>query len=620
MTNFEKDVLAHDDTLASGTPSNVSSQLLSQAVLGRAVLRAKPQRAGACVTAALREPPRKILGMTRLARWLPCLLVMLAGYFSAPTVWAQTPEQPVAPVPSMQPQDVQIADPTLRQALAPLLMRNRQLEQQVRSQQQTLTDLAAQLSRSEVLLDETTRMVARGDKELDALRRQGTSLSTTSVKQEVRLSSVENYSTNNTVHLDRFWLLIAAALVFVMQAGFKCLEVGMVRPQHGNSVGMMNVLDFMVVSVVFFLFGFGFMFGDSLHGWIGASLFAPTVSSMESANPKFGLEFFMFQLGFAAVCATIVGGAVAERTGIIPYMLIAVFAGGVVYPIVGHWCWGVEFYSDPVNGAASGWLKQLGFVDFAGSTVVHSIGAWMSLWAIRQVGARRGRFNENGTPNDEPFSPYSLGYATLGVFLLWFGWWGFNGGSQLRYDLEVSGIVLNTNIGAAVGGLVAFFHAMVFDRERSYVKLLGGILGGLVAVTANCNQISPLGAIIIGAVAGLIHNFAYDWLLKRKLDDAVGAIPVHGACGVWGTLAVALFGNKLTMPWMQQLGVQLIGIVVVFVTVSAVSYAFFRLLDQLGMRVTSYEERHGFTVGSQERAAPALRAPELTRVVWTAEK
>jgi Amt family ammonium transporter len=228
----------------------------------------------------------------------------------------------------------------------------------------------------------------------------------------------------------------------------------------------------------------------------------------------------------------------------------------------------------------------MGFIDFAGSTVVHSVGAWISLVGIWFIGARDNRFGEDGTVNYEDFKSYSLAYSTLGVFILWFGWWGFNGGSQLKYDLSVASIILNTNTAAAFGGLVAFFHAYSRDPQNLYAKLLGGVLGGLVAITASCNITSPLNAMVIGGVAGLIHNFAFDGLLKLKLDDPVGAIPVHGACGVWGTLCVSFFG-KLERSRIDQFWIQLLGIGVVFFTVILLSIVFMWFLDRyIGIRIT----------------------------------
>lgn len=417
----------------------------------------------------------------------------------------------------------------------------------------------------------------------------------------------------NVTHLDRFWLLISAALVFFMQAGFKCLEVGMVRRVHGNSTAMKNLLDWMVLSAAFFLFGFAFMYGPSWHGLIGTGLFAPTFEQMKVANPKFGLEFFLFQLAFAGTSATIVSGAMAERTAIVPYMLIALFTGGVIYPLIGHWCWGLDFRLDNVSGVSTGWLRKLGFVDFAGSTVVHSVGAWVSLVGVLMVGPRLKRFTRDGHVNDAPFRPYSLGYSVLGVFVLWLGWWGFNGGSLLKYDTNVSSIVLNTNIGGAFGGLIAFTHAAVRDREQSYAKLIGGTIGGLVAVTASCNVIDSTQAMLVGAIAGFVHNLSFDALRRLKIDDPVGAVPVHGACGVWGTICVGLFGNLSQLARLRQVPhvarldqilLQLLGVATVFATTVVLSsIAILFLRATVGIRVSADEEEQGYEVGTPRRAA-----------------
>lgn len=509
----------------------------------------------------------------------------------------------------------------------------------------------------------------------------------TSVKAiDTRIKPLEKTTTDITTHVDRFWLLIAAALVFFMQAGFKCFEVGMVRAQHADTTAMKNLLNWLVLSAVFFVWGFGLMYGTSWRGIVGTSLFLPakedlgpvgpdkarftiTSESLEGlksrlptetwnhlkplaarefagleafhtallgqlgeqpattyqavilnevevkqgANPKFGLEFFLFQLAFAGTAATIVSGAMAERTGLIPYGIIALFAGGLVYPVVGHWIWGVDAHAMDINKwEATGWLKQRGFLDFAGSTVVHSVGAWISLAGIRALGPRLRRFRGKFVSYDD-YKPHNLGYSVLGVFILWLGWWGFNGGSTLVYDLDVSAVILNTNIAAAFGGLSSLLWAYFFSRKQSYEMLLGGTLGGLVAVTACCNVISSSQAIAVGFTAGAFHNLA-DWILKKtRSDDPVGAIPVHGACGVWGTLCVAIFGNleKIAdlrhvpvsdVSRLDQAYIQMQGIGVVMVVVLSGSYLFFRLLDGLvGVRVSPDEEEHGFVVGKPSK-------------------
>jgi Amt family ammonium transporter len=501
----------------------------------------------------------------------------------------------------------------------PVFGQNETPQQQLERHDRALTNLNNRVGRGERAVTGLETAATESKTAVKDLNTKNTQAMEGIADQEDRLKHVENNTTNNTVHLDRFWLLLAAVLVFFMQAGFKCLEVGMVRRQHGSSTAMKNLLDWMVLSAVYFLWGFGVMYGSSSGGFFGTDLFAPTVDAMATANPKFGLEFFLFQLAFAGTAATIVSGAMAERTGLLPYILLSLFVGGIVYPLIGHWAWGTDFHTNTAIGEATGWLKKLGFLDFAGSTVVHSVGAWVSLIGIWMVGPRLRRFNRDGSVNHQPFAPYSLAYSVLGVFILWFGWWGFNGGSQLRYDLNVSSIVLNTNVAAAFGGLTAFLLGCVFDRKQSYEKLIGGTLGGLVAVTACCNVISSSAAIAVGILAGVIHNLAYDALLRLRLDDPVGAIPVHGACGVLGTLCVAVFGdlNKLAevrgLPIEQitrlgQAGLQGLGIIVVMASVALLAIPFIWILDQVvGLRVMAEDEEHGFTIG--KTAAKGAQVP-----------
>ncbi len=427
-------------------------------------------------------------------------------------------------------------------------------------------------------------------------------------------------------YLDRFWVLIAGVLVFFMQAGFKTFEAGMVRKVHNDNVAIKNILDWLIISLVYFLVGFGLMFGDSFNGLIGTNLFGPTAEVMENvkitiADQYLGLEFFIYQLAFAATAATIVSGAMSERIALIPYIALSVFIGTLIYPVFGHWAWGGTFYQND-----QGWLYALGFRDFAGSTVVHSVGAWIALAGIIEIGPRIGRYDKEGNVNTKDFTPSNLGYSTLGVLILWFGWWGFNGGSQLKYDETIAPIILNTIIAGSAAGITAFFHALTQSRDKYAIfpKLLGGILGGLVAITASCNSVSPYEALFIGVAAGFIHNYSLDFLIyKLKLDDPVGAVAVHGFCGVWGTLCVAFFGqldtdffvqnNSLfysehsvlgfmenTHIRIQQGIIQLIGIITAFLFTFILSLAFFKMIRKvpgIGLRVLPSDEKRGSILG-----------------------
>ena len=462
---------------------------------------------------------------------------------------------------------------------------------------------------------------------LDSLETVLAALKTNSVDMSDELEKLKGgVITENRNYLNRFWVMLAAVLVFFMQAGFKAFEVGMVRPQHSAMVGMKNLMDWLVLSAVFFLLGFGFMFGES-NGLFGTSLFAPSFETMQSLGLSYGMEFFLYQLAFAGTAATIVSGAMSERTILLSYVLISLFVGLIVYPLFGHWAWGNVYLKD--NNA---WLADLGFMDFAGSTVVHSVGAWVALVGAWMIGPRTGRFNKDGSLNKTGFSSGSLGYAVLGVFILWFGWWGFNGGSTLAYNDSVGTIILNTNLSGSFAGLAAFLHSYFVDRDNTYEKMLGGVLGGLVAITAGCNVVSPFEAMFIGTAAGILHNYAFDWLLKWRIDDPVGAIPVHGACGVLGTLCVGIFGDPYlfsgnqeaivqavnhlatergvdvaSIPFtdisldllpvgnFRQTIIQLFGVVVAFVFVVSLSYLFFRLIrGTLGLRISTTQEESGY--------------------------
>lgn len=404
-----------------------------------------------------------------------------------------------------------------------------------------------------------------------------------------------------SVDVDHLWVLLSTALVFFMQAGFKAFEVGMVRSEHVNAVGIKNLIDWIVGSLIFLFFGFGIMFGQSTFGFYGTDLFFGMGIQDNPEGSELGTIFFLFQIAFATTALTIVSGAMSERTSFISYMAVCAFVAIIVYPVFGHWAWGNLFYE---NNPA--WLADLGFIDFAGATVVHSVGAWVALVGIWMIGPRLGRFDSQG--NVVRFKSSNYSYSVLGVFILWLGWWGFNGGSQLALEKNVGDIILNTNIAGAAAGLIAFFHCYWFqDRADLYPKLLGGIIGGLVAVTASCAYIDHLDAFLIGAIAGLVHNYSFDLILhKFKLDDPVGAVPVHGFCGVWGTLSVALFADLAPgVSRLTQLGIQSIGVLVAFVFTTLTSFLIFSLLKKtVGLRVSPQEEKRGIIIGGEIEDEP----------------
>jgi ammonium transporter len=350
--------------------------------------------------------------------------------------------------------------------------------------------------------------------------------------------------------VDLAWLLTAAALVLFMQAGFTALESGLVRSKNSIHVAIKNFANFLVSASLFWLFGFGLMFGQSAGGWIGSTSFA------FDSKRAFLVAFFVFQLGFLGTATTLISGAVAERMRFGSYVALAFYVAAITYPIFGHWAWG----NGTIVGGENGWLKELGFMDFAGSTVVHSVGGWAALAAIIVLGPRIGRFG----PGAVPIRGHDLPLTTVGVFILWVGWYGFNGGSTLALTSDVPGIILNTTIAAAFGGVVGLALTWWLDRRPDVAMIMNSALAGLVGITASANIMDPWQATIIGAAAALVMRGAVYALERAKLDDAVGAVPVHLAAGIWGTLAVALLGDVNAFPTtssrLEQAGIQLAGI------------------------------------------------------------
>lgn len=387
--------------------------------------------------------------------------------------------------------------------------------------------------------------------------------------------------------MDVFWILLAAVLVFIMQAGFLCLETGLVRSKNSINVAAKNLTDFVLTCTVFWLVSFGLMFGQSYNGVIGTSHFMfGTHASSES------IAVFLFQMMFCGTAATLVSGAVAERMAFAGYLIVALLVALCVYPITGHWAW-----AGIVAGEASGWLEKLGFVDFAGSTVVHSVGGWVALAAILVIGPRTGRFD-----HDHQRIPGSnLPMAVLGCLLLWFGWFGFNGGSTLSWNEQVPGILLNTCLAAAFGGvsIAAVSYAIRHYMDVHYV--INGVIGGLVAITANCHVVTPPSAALIGLVAGVLVYWGEVLLEKLRVDDAIGVIPAHLIAGIWGTLAVALFGNPELigsgLTFAGQLQSQLIGIIAIGLYSFTSAFIFLHIINRLfPLRVSEPAEVMGLNV------------------------
>ena len=342
------------------------------------------------------------------------------------------------------------------------------------------------------------------------------------------MAEAEEEAAPELSNLDTVWMLVAGFLVFFMQAGFALVESGFVRARNVVNIFMKNFFDLSIGAIGYWAIGFGLMFGAS-NGIFGSSWFF--LSDLPEVYPGLtvpGYAFFFFQFAFAATAATIASGAMAGRTEFKGYLIYSLVVTVIIYPIVGHWIWG------------GGWLAEMGFWDFAGSTVVHSTGAWVGLVGAIFLGPRRNRFGPDGVP----MPGHSMTLAALGTFILWLGWFGFNPGSQLNSDASsIALITVTTNIAAAAGGLSAMIMGWYFVGKPQLPWGLNGALAGLVAITAPTAFVTPGEAIIIGAIGGIIMFIGVNTLERMKIDDVVGAVSVHGFCGVWGTLAVGIFSN-----------------------------------------------------------------------------
>lgn len=397
--------------------------------------------------------------------------------------------------------------------------------------------------------------------------------------------------------LNAIWVLIAAILVIFMNAGFGMLETGFCRQKNAVNILSKNLIVFALATVAFWAIGFSFMFGAGT-GFIGLGGFF--LSSTDAAT--YGLDpfptglpisvFFLFQAAFAGTAATIVSGAVAERIRFIDFLVFSLLITGISYPITGHWVWG------------GGWLGGMGFSDFAGSTVVHSVGGWAALMGAAFLGPREGKYRD-GQINAIP--GHNMSIATLGCLILWIGWFGFNPGSELAATENVPYIAVTTNLAAAAGGISATITSWLKDGKPDLSMIINGILAGLVAITAPCNAVSYLSAVIIGLLAGIIVVFAVSFFDNIHIDDPVGAISVHLVNGIWGTIAVGIFtfaendaGQRLGLIYgggLGQLGVQLLGILCVGgFTVVFSSIVWFALKSTSGLRVHAEEEIHGLDI------------------------
>jgi ammonium transporter, Amt family len=372
-------------------------------------------------------------------------------------------------------------------------------------------------------------------------------------------------------------IMLCAALVFFMQAGFALLESGLSRAKNAINVLMKNYLDMCFGAIAFFVIGYGLMYGANPSGFMGTSGFMPSGASLSTYTNV------LYAMMFAATAATIVSGAIAERTHFRAYIWGSIIITAIIYPIFGSWAWG-----------PGGWLAKQGFVDFAGSTVVHSVGGWCALAALIVVKPRLGRFAPNGEVRDIP--GHNLSAAALGALILWLGWFGFNGGSAVSAGLPVEAIgkiALNTHLGGAAGALGALLAMRLFGSHTLLTVTLNGSVAGLVAITAGCHVMEPTFAIITGLIAGFLTSVVEAFLLQIRLDDVVGAVAVHLVGGIWGTLAVGLFTHGRYFD-LQLIVAQLTGIAAAALWTFPLAYVMYKALDAvIGLRATAQQEQRG---------------------------
>ena len=405
-----------------------------------------------------------------------------------------------------------------------------------------------------------------------------------------------------TQNIDTLWVIDCAILVFIMQAGFMCMESGLSRHKNSINVALKNAADFGVSVVMFWLLGFGIMFGTSYNGIIGTDLFFFKTDVSEYQT------YFVFQAMFVATAATIISGAVAERMKFVGYLIVTVLSTGIIYPIIGHWAWSSSYLmkasmseetkyliGDTIN---KGWLSKLGFIDFAGSTIVHSVGGWIALAGVLVLGARIGKYSK---ANKGKFTGSSFPLAILGTLILWFGWFGFNGGSNGAMDETVPLILINTFLAAAFGLLTGLLISYITKKKPDPMYIVLGPLAGLVAITASCNSVDSVSAIIIGIIGCGVAILTSELLEKFEIDDVVGAIPVHLAAGIWGTFAVAIFSDleilNTGLSRIEQFKVQAIGVISIGIFSFTISFIFLKFLNKFyPIRVSPLHEELGLNI------------------------
>lgn len=403
-------------------------------------------------------------------------------------------------------------------------------------------------------------------------------------------------SASNAIAINTIWTLMAGFLVFLMHAGFTCVEAGFTQAKNTVNIIMKNFMTISIGVICYYFIGFGFMFGMDAGGVIGTNGFALT--NKEIFN--FGIPidgFWFFQAVFAATCATIVSGAMAERTKFHSYLIFTLIICSVTYPIIGHWIWG------------GGWLSKLGFIDFAGSTVVHAVGGFSALVGAGMVGARLGKYSSNGKVNAIP--GHSIPLGALGVLILWFGWFGFNPGSTISgTNPHIASIAVTTILAGATATVSSMIFSWLRYGKPDVSLTLNGCLAGLVAITAGCASVSANGAIIIGGLSGVLMVVSVEFFDKTaKIDDPVGAISVHGICGAFGTVMVGIFatdGGLIYGGGLRLLGIQTLGILSAVVLASSVAFVVFSIIKAtIGIRVSDSEQSEGLDIGEHGISAYA---------------
>lgn len=426
---------------------------------------------------------------------------------------------------------------------------------------------------------------------------------TVMAQEGTELTQINHNIMDLATGLDTVWMLLAAMLVFFMQPGFALVEAGFTRTKNTANILMKNFVDFMVGSLLFWIIGFGLMFG--LGDFVGTPHFMNLASMEEIINNGLPIEgFLIFQTVFCATSATIVSGAMAERTKFSMYLIYTIAISVLIYPVSGHWTWGGGWLCNGSEGSFMQRIFGYGFHDFAGSTVVHSVGGWIALVGAAILGPRLGKYGKDGKSKAIP--GHNLTIAALGVFILWFGWFGFNPGSQLAASTEtdriaISHVFLTTNLAACAGGFSSLLLSWVKYGKPSLSLTLNGILAGLVGVTAGCDLVSPLGATIIGLICGVVMIYSVEIIdHKLKIDDPVGASSVHGVCGSLGTILtgfLAVDNGVLYGGGFGFLGAQIFGVLVVGAWAAFMGWLIFTLLDKLfGLRVNKRVEEEGLDI------------------------